>query len=436
MRILLVSPYFPPQNAVASLRTHGFARTWADAGHDVTVLTTAKRADQRGLELPCHGLRIAEIDYRVPRVLERLRAANRADSTDGQSTPSALPKRRSSLARLRDRTGIFSTVRMPDLTDWWFKPAAAWALDESRRDGFLPWDAVVSSSGPYNAHRAAELIRGRRLALSWIADFRDLWTDNHLHRGLFPFTLRERSIERRVLAAADLVTTVSEGLARTLRRHTQVPVEIIFNGYDAAGPASPPPSSSERPFPADGAFRIVYAGTLYPRGQDAAPLLDALKLLRSQAARPVRLVTAGQGAEAWRALAAERGVSDLVEIHEILPRQAALGLQRGADALLLLDWNDPSHGVLTTKVFEYAALEAPIVLVGRHAESELSLLLRRAGRGGEAFSDPAVLARHLARLASGEITSPRRDQAFIASLTRTNQSLRLLERMGRMTIEG
>ena len=55
MRILLVSPYFPPQNAVASLRTHAFASWWARAGEDVTVLTTVKRSHQRGLDLDCDG---------------------------------------------------------------------------------------------------------------------------------------------------------------------------------------------------------------------------------------------------------------------------------------------------------------------------------------------------------------------------------------------
>ena len=43
MRILLVSPYFPPQQAIASLRAHSFASAWSSAGVEVTVLTTRKR---------------------------------------------------------------------------------------------------------------------------------------------------------------------------------------------------------------------------------------------------------------------------------------------------------------------------------------------------------------------------------------------------------
>src|SRR5262245_26176172 len=80
MRILLVTPYFPPQNAVASLRTHAFAFEWSRAGEDVAVLTTAKREDQGGLELPVDGLEVAEVDFTVPRLLERLRHSHKAAS--------------------------------------------------------------------------------------------------------------------------------------------------------------------------------------------------------------------------------------------------------------------------------------------------------------------------------------------------------------------
>src|SRR5689334_24833420 len=87
MRILLVSPYFPPQNAVASLRVHAFAQCWARAGHDVTVLTTAKRSDQQGLDLPRQDMRIVELPYVAPRLFERLRSAHRPSPSDEALAP-------------------------------------------------------------------------------------------------------------------------------------------------------------------------------------------------------------------------------------------------------------------------------------------------------------------------------------------------------------
>src|SRR5690606_9543790 len=125
--ILIVSPYFPPQPAVAALRVHAFARDWAAAGHQVTVLTTRKRADQRGMERPGDGFELVELDYRVPRLLERLRAEHRSANGDSAHAPQdsevERPHRRlSRWRRVRERTGIFASVRMPDLTGWWIKP--------------------------------------------------------------------------------------------------------------------------------------------------------------------------------------------------------------------------------------------------------------------------------------------------------------------------
>src|SRR5436190_19613682 len=266
MRILLVTPYFPPQNAVASLRVHALAKCWAEAGHSVTVLTTAKRADQQGLDLPCDGFEVVELPYALPRMLEGLRSTHRPTDEKSIASPSLL-------RRLKERTGIFSSVRMPDLTDWWVKPALRWCRLNSQGD----WDCVVSSSGPYTAHLVAMDLRRSGLARRWGADFRDLWTGNHFHCGLLPFTLRERMLESQCLRTADIITTVSDGLATSLRRRTRTPIEIIYNGFndDAADGATPCQSI----FPDDGCLRIVYTGTLYPNGQDPLPLLRAMKSL-------------------------------------------------------------------------------------------------------------------------------------------------------------
>ena len=78
MRLLLISPYFPPQQAVASLRVHAFAHHWAEAGVEVTVLTTAKREDQRGLDLPREGFDVVELPFRGSHIAEWLRRKHKS----------------------------------------------------------------------------------------------------------------------------------------------------------------------------------------------------------------------------------------------------------------------------------------------------------------------------------------------------------------------
>ncbi len=415
MKILLVAPYFPPLHDVASLRTHAFADTWAKAGHAVTVLTTAKRADHCGLDLPCPGFEVNAIAYRVPRLLEKLRGQHK--------TPTAPTTSRGWLGwlrRLRATTGVFSSVRMPDLTDFWVEPAIAWAKNHAATQG--GWDAVVSSSGPYTANLVARVIRKQNLAKHWVADFRDLWTDNHIYRGLFPFTLRERRLEASCLRDADQFTTATDGLADKLRAKTRKPVETIYNGADPATFAALP---TERIFPNDGLRRLVYTGTLYPHGQDTATLWLGLRLLHERDPRAfakLRFVIAGAGCPLWCAEAQSHGFADLLDVRGGVPRADALRMQRDADALLLVDWHDPSQGVLTGKVFEYFQSSAPIALIGGSVTSPLARLVAQANRG-HILGDASHLAELLAE-PSRFATSA--NCAFLATLTRSHQSLRML----------
>jgi glycosyltransferase involved in cell wall biosynthesis len=429
MRILLVSPFFPPLHAVASLRTYGFARAWSQAGCQVTVLTTVKRPDQSGLPRPMDGLRVVEIDYGVPALLERLRAHHKAGPPAPPAAgPAPAPPRRRRvldlLRRFRQRTGIFASVRMPDLTDWWVEPALAWARLQPA------WDVVVSSAGPYTAHLVARTLKKEDCGRLWVAEFRDLWTENHIYRGLFPFTLKERWQEKRCLREADLLVTVTKDLAEKLRARTSRPVEVIYNGYDPESMALLPAAPF---FPPDGVCRLVYSGTWYPQGQDPMPLLRVLCRLQARQpdlGRRFALVIAGWSGPLWRDLAARHGLANLVQVLGVLPHEENLRLERDASALLLLDWNDPRQGVMTGKVFEYLSASAPILTVGGAADSTLAQLIRRTGRGFHLGADEERITRALTDL----LDAPARlqqsaDQRFLGELTRPVQSLRLLERI-------
>jgi glycosyltransferase involved in cell wall biosynthesis len=422
MKILLVSPCFPPMRATAALRTHSFAQSWSEMGQAVTVLTTLKREDQVGWELPRDGFELAEIDYPVPWYLERMRAGYKGETAE---TPRAGLGRRL-MQWFKQKTGIYSAARRPDLTDYWVAPALAWA----RAHG--PWDVVVSSYGPYAAHRVARAIKREKLAPRWVADYRDLWTDSPVYRGLFPFTLLEAHEERACLSEADLIVAVSGGLTARLSARTSTPVEVVYNGFD---PEERRTLSPERVLPVDGRRRIVFTGAFYPQGQNPRCFLDALALLEREGSCANRLgvVLAGPALPLWRDLLEPRPL-ECVELYGNVPREHAMRMQRDADALLLLDWHDPREGVLTSKVFEYLPVAAPIFLVGSPPGSPLAALVRRAGRGVILPTDPRALADWLAFWldAAGSICNMP-DRAFIASLSRPRQARRFLDLLMRVT---
>lgn len=412
LRILLVCPMFPPQRGIGPLRTYSFARTWSQLGHDVTVLSTQKRNDQVGLNLPFDGFRVAEVDFRAPWMVEKLRQSTRAPEPTSPTagTASSGPAKRA-MKWLKSRTGIFSAVRQPDTADWWIPPAFDWA----RHHG--PWDVVVSSGGPPAAHLVAEKVRRANIALAWMADFRDLWTNNHIYSGLFPFTLMEHLREKRMLDVADRVVTVSNGLADVLRRKTVHPVDVIYNGYDAYDFARIDPTPA---FPKDDRVRLVYTGTVYSVGQDVDPVCAAI-------AREPRatLVVAGENASAWIEGARKHGIGDRLDWRHHVPRQESLRLQRDASALVLLDWRHRRHGVLTGKLFEYLVSPAPIWVIGGEPGSEAGDLVTRTGRGVHLLKEENVRLA-LRRLIQGDQPSPRSDQEQIRQLGRHQQAARML----------
>lgn len=462
MRVLLITPYFPPQPAVASLRTHAFARTFINAGDEVTVLTTEKRSDQTGWPADREGMEIVELAYRGHPLAEGARRLTRgpgspappASAVGGPPTFPALPPQPSRLRRsaenLRARTGVFASLRMPDLTDGWVRPAVQWAMGAVRG-----WDLIVSSSGPYTAHLVALELRRQGAARAWIADFRDLWIDNHIARGLWPFTMRERRLHARCLRAVSAITTVSEPLANSLRQRLDdrvgTPVRVIYNGFDAEDDARSGVDEAATATALNTAshqFSLAYTGTLYPHGQDVRPILEAMRGVidqRPDHAARLALLVAGQRDHVWGPLAQQIGIGENLRLHGVLPRRSAIDLQRSAQALLAIEWRDSAGGVLTGKVFEYLPRSAPILVIGGRTDPPprldptarpapltadagcIGALVESAGRGLALGSDPDRIRDALLVLLEDASIADRfaPDPDRIATYERRRQAARL-----------
>lgn len=431
MRILVVSPFFPPQPDIASTDVHALATAFARAGEDVTVLTTLKRPDQLGGATPDPSLRLIEVPYRGDPVGEWLRARHRPPSAVNREPANldadATEPGRSPLARWRERSGVYSAIRMPDLTQGWVRPAVARALQEPR------FDAVLASSGPFTALLAAWKIKQRGHARRFVAHYRDLWTDHLMYRGVFPFSTLERSLERRVRTAADLFAIVSPDYAEDFARvlpDAGARVRTCLTGFVASELAALDPAPA---FPPGPAARIVHTGRVYPTHQHPAPFFEAVRLLRDADTlrRPIELVMPGPQGPMWRALAERASVADLLTITDRVDHRTALRMQRDASLLITFGFeHNSTRGVLPGKLYEYAAQTAPVLVIGGPADAPSVRLLERAGRGAHAGHTP----EHIASAISHALTRPGPvlDRDFIAGLSRERQAQTLLDEIRRI----
>ncbi|MDP1650923.1 MAG: glycosyltransferase, partial [Rubrivivax sp.] len=305
--------------------------------------------------------------------------------------------------RLRDAAlGAYASVHFPDDKAAWARRARAPALALLREERF---DLVFSTAPPMSAHALAARL-ARQAGLPWVADYRDLWTENP---GYVAPAWR-RALDRRTEAAwleqAAGVVTVTPSWQRLLaaRLGPGRAVAFIPNGYDEADFAA-----LAVPRRDDGVFRLVHTGAFYgPR--DPGTLLEALALyLRDAppAARPLRLRLVGpMGSRfAQRLQAFEAQHPGVVEQRPYVPHHEALAEMMAADALLLVvGAGDDSRGrevvagTLPGKIFEYLRTARPLLLLGDEA-GDAAALLRRHGRGWVADeTQPRAIAAALQQM--------------------------------------
>ncbi|HOF88480.1 MAG TPA: glycosyltransferase [Armatimonadota bacterium] len=405
MRILIVSYYFPPFNTIGAVRVGKIARYLLAMGHDVRVVAACppKLARTLPLEIPPervrYAVRFAGVEHQP--VFTAAGDGLRFLAAAPPPAPKGLAK---ALYGLGNK-GLCWT------------PCALATARVFTRD-WMP-ELIFGSYKPANAVLAAQAL-ARELGAPWVAELRDLWTDNHYYAPTGLKRLTEARLERRVLSSAAGLVTVSAPLAAVLRGKYPAPAEVIYNGYDAGDYPDP------RPAPAPGLpLRIVYTGELYGGRRDPSPLFAALPLLGADAAG-VRVEFYGSGREAVLSLAAAHGVADRVLVHDAVPYGAALRAQCEADILLFLLWHDPREtGVFTGKFFEYLGARRPLLVLGPEDNVAARAVVER--NAGAVANTPEAIAAHLrgwlAQKAAGGVPMLPEDTA--AGFSRAEQVARL-----------
>ena len=246
----------------------------------------------------------------------------------------------------------------PDLLKGWI-PFALAAVDKIARQN-LDIAAIVSTSPPISCHLIGRQAKSM-LSCPWIADFRDLWSQNlgTTNRNLNFLQVR---LEKRTLRQADVLVTVSDPWASRLQeRYPSKKVCTITNGFDPDDFCSPsPPLASD--------FSITYTGQLYDGQRDPTILFEVLRdLLKEEAIRACDLRVHFYGRpEPWlAALIKTYGLHHVVEMHGQTARKEVLEQQRKSQILLILPWSDPREtGHHSAKLFEYFAAARPVLAVG------------------------------------------------------------------------
>lgn len=235
---------------------------------------------------------------------------------------------------------------------------------------------VVSSFRPWADHIVAYRLKQRYPQLVWVADFRDLPVDPVRKDVWWPSL--QSWWQRRLLRKADVVTTVSDGLARHFQKdHHRV--VVVRNGLDKL-------PNNFLTSPASAHFTITYTGALYPGLQSADPLLSVLRQLIADAElNPAHLELhyAGKDGDLWQQWTTRHALGYLTVQHGFVPLEQARTLQRNSQINLLLSWSAENYGgIMTSKLGSYLMAGRPIVcLLNGPPDPELNQLVEATGSG-------------------------------------------------------
>jgi hypothetical protein len=388
-KVLIITYHFPPRPTVASLRPLGLAKYLPEFGWEAVILTAALPGR------PDPQFQVVETSRRDSAVLGWGKRLFKLDPEQALMAQTAQLKNKLGIKSERSPLDILlaaigEVTAYPDAQKGWRRLAVEAGRDILQQQEIK---ALITTSPPVTTHIIAKRLKDE-FKVPWVADFRDLWTQNYY----YPYSPLRKRVERRLelktLAAADALVTVSQPAADDLRSlHKQKPVHSIPNGFDPAEVNTTPANLT-------GKFTITYTGNLYPGKQSPEPLFAALHdLITGGSMDASNIEVRFYGPEAgWIDKQAERyGLTDIVKQFGMVPREIALTKQRESQLLLLLKWNDPKQrGAYLAKIFEYLAARRPILAVGGFPDVVDQLLGEtKAGVCGQTREDIMALLPRL-----------------------------------------
>ena len=221
---------------------------------------------------------------------------------------------------------VLALIGWPDLQAPWRRPALRAARALLREESF---DVLVSSSPYPTSHAVAAALKRENPQLRWVADFRDLWAENHNYQMPRWRRAIDRRWERQVLRLADVFISPTEAWAEQLAQQHDKPGICVPNGYvDYETDTAPAPAASRQ-------FTLLYTGVRYANNQEILPLLQAIAALQAE-----QLIDQESFQFRWigpfdadtARLAAELGITALISQESSVGRRDATLAQAAAHA--------------------------------------------------------------------------------------------------------
>lgn len=367
-KVLLVTYYWPPAGGPGVQRWLKFVSYLPQFGIEPIVYIPENPEypilDENLANQVPSGLTIIKQPIREP--------ASFAKKLFGEKTKQLqsgiLPTKKASLAT-RLMLYVRANFFIPDARVGWVKPSVAFLKDYCKQNHI---DTLITTGPPHSLHLIGLQLQ-KEIGVKWLADFRDPWTTIHyfaqlpLSKSAFK---KHKELEKKVLAAADIITVTSKPTQTEFEKLTHTPIHVVTNGYDE----NQLPKES---IPLDTKFSIAHIGSLLsdrnPKQlwKALADLLLAYPSLKND----LQITLAGVVSEEVLSSIAEAGLEKYVRNYGYVSHAEAIRLQHTSQILLLLEMDkEETKVILPGKLFEYMAAKRPILALGPEGGAIASIL--------------------------------------------------------------
>ena len=412
--VLMLCYYYPPLGGIGSQRSQKFAFYLPENGWHPIVLTPKRGrylVDTSLDDGSARGVEIVRTSYVDLSSIFKRPFANGKNSNGNGHADSGSPRPVEGGAMVEYlRRAVRNWFYIPDGQIGWypFASRAGRLAIESRAA-----DVIYSSSFPVTAHLAAKKLK-EATGKPWVADFRDLWTENHYLEYSSGFRKRiDQIIESGLLDAADVLVTVSDVWAKTLRELTagRKRVEVIRNGFDAGEFEGIERTKLSK-------WTMTYVGTFYGAKQDPTAVMRVLKRLITDGRidrADVRLRIVGAQDSYVESLVRDFEIPDITEFTGFIPHRASLEYQVNSSLLLIvLRESEANPGLVPGKVYEYLGSRTPILAI-MPSDYEAARIIRDSeagtivGESDEAGIERCILDSYAAYKSGDDISNRNND---------------------------
>lgn len=370
-KVLVITYYWPPSGGSGVQRWMYFCNYLSDFGYEPIVLTVSEKyASYKNEDLSFLEF-VKDIKVHKTKSFEPLKLYSKlttGDSKKGIPMGSVGTNKKGILQKLS--LFVRGNFFVPDARVGWNK----YALKEAKKIINSENIELVITTGPPNSSHLIGLELKKSIAIKWLADFRDPWTDiyyNKLFNRGGRAEEKDKKYELSVLENADKITTIGVKLQELLQaklKQNNQKFDYLYNGFDAHAMNELIKNKHDH-------FEITFIGLL-TKSQPYQSIVEVLKKMHSN----------NPNSNIVFCLAGNIDNDILLELQNELPfiqfklegyidHKKALYLMKQSDLLLnFLSEMENSEILISGKQMEYLATGNPTLCIG-NTKGECAMLL-------------------------------------------------------------